>query len=211
MKKNKSRGGTCIKAIIFDLGNVLLHYNAYKAARQFAKECRVPLVKVWIHFFTSPVEKAYTRGEISSYDFYRHARDVLKVPVSYRVFRHYWNDIFWENEGMDELLQRLKKHYPLYLISNTNEMHFNHVKRRFKILRHFKKTFPSHEMGYRKPDREIYEKVLRRIKLLPQETVFIDDIPKFVRGARRVGMHAIRFRSKNQLIRELHRLKILTA
>lgn len=197
-----------IKTVIFDLGNVLLNFNAYKAAKRFAKECKVPLLKVWIHFFTSPTEKAYTRGEISSMEFYRHARQSLKMPVSYKIFSHYWNDIFWENPGMDALLAKLKKHYPLYLISNTNKLHFDHIKSNFKILRHFKKTFPSHEVGHRKPDREIYEKVLARIKLKPEETVFVDDVPKFVRGARKVGMHAIRFHNKKQLIQDLRKLHI---
>ncbi len=197
-----------IKAIIFDLGNVLLHYDAYKAARQFAKACRVSLLKVWLHFFTSSIEKDYTTGRISSYDFYLHAKKVLKTPVSYKVFRHYWNDIFTENKGMEDLLKQLKKHYPLYLISNTNEMHFRHIKRTYRILRHFKKTFPSHEMGHRKPDREIYKKVLERIGHRPEETVFIDDAPQFVEGARKAGMHAIRFKNKDQLIQSLRKFGV---
>ncbi|MBI3307726.1 MAG: HAD family phosphatase [Candidatus Omnitrophica bacterium] len=197
-----------IRAVIFDLGNVLLNYDAYKAAKRFAKQCKVPLLNVWIHFFTSPTEKAYTRGEISSYAFYRHAKQSLRFPVDYKTFKHYWNDIFWENEGMDEVLRKLKKHYPLYLISNTNQMHFDHVKEKFRILRHFKKTFPSHEMGARKPDPEIYLKVLKKARLLPQETVFIDDVEKFVEGARKVGMHAIRFRHREQLLRDLHKLSV---
>ena len=197
-----------IKAVLFDMGNVLLNYNAYKAAKQFAKECKVPLLKVWIHFFTSPVEKAYTRGEITSREFYRHSKEALNVPISYKTFSHYWNDIFWENEGMDDLLKKLKKHYPLYLISNTNDLHFRHVKKKFKLWKHFKRLFPSHQVGHRKPDREIYEKVLKRIKMKPQETVFIDDVPKFVRGAKRVGMRAIRFRNKKQLVRDLKKLGV---
>ena len=197
-----------IKAVIFDLGNVLVNYDAKKAARRFAKVCRVPLLKVWIHFFTSPTEKAYTRGEISSYEFYRHAKQALKFPIPYKTFRHYWNDIFWENGAMDPLLRRLKRHYPLYLISNTNRMHFDYVKKKFRVLGHFKRTFPSHEMGHRKPDREIYEKVLARIGLRPGETVFIDDVPKFVAGAKKAGMHAIRFRRKEQLIRDLVKLGV---
>lgn len=197
-----------IKAVIFDLGNVLLNYDACKAAERFSKTCKVPLIKVWIHFFTSPAEKAYTRGEISSYEFYRHAKQSLKFPVDYKTFRRYWNDIFWENDGMDEVLRRLKKHYPLYLISNTNQMHFDHVKKKFRILRHFKKTFPSHEMRARKPDSEIYLKVLGKIRLKPGETVFVDDVPKFVDGARKVGMHAVRFRNREQLIGDLRRLDI---
>ena len=197
-----------IRAVIFDLGNVLLNYDAKKAARKFAKACGVPLVKVWLHFFTSPTEKAYTRGEISSLEFYRHAKQALRIPIGYREFAHFWNDIFRENPGMDRLLARLKKHYPLFLISNTNKLHFEHIKKKFRILRHFKKTFPSHEMGHRKPEPEIYRKVLLRIRCRPQEAVFIDDTPKFVRGAKKVGMHAIRFRSRAQLVRDLGRLGI---
>ncbi len=199
MKKKKSP----IKAVLFDLGNVLLNYDAYKAANCFAKACKVPRIKVWIHFFTSPTEKAYTRGHISSREFYNHAKQVLKFPVNYPTFKQYWNDIFTENEGMDTLLAKLKRRYPLYLISNTNALHFNHIKEKFRILRHFKKTFPSHEVGHRKPEPEIYEKVLAKIRLKPEETVFIDDVPKFVKGARAVGMHAIRFRNKKQLIGDL--------
>lgn len=204
MKKERP----AIKSVIFDLGNVLLNYDAVRAANCFAKACQVPRIKVWIHFFTSPTEKAYTRGHISSYEFYRHAKQVLKFPVNYKTFCHYWNDIFWENKGMDALLAKLKKRYPLYLISNTNAMHFNYIKKKFTILRHFKRTFPSHEVGHRKPEPEIYEKVLGKIRLRPEDTVFIDDVPKFVKGARDAGMHAIRFRNKKQLIKDLGKLGV---
>lgn len=197
-----------IKSVIFDLGNVLLNYDAEKAAKQFAAACGVPVKKLWGHFFTSSVEKAYTRGEISCREFYAHARKVFKIPVTYAAFRNYWNDIFWENEGMQPLLAKLKKHYPLYLISNTNRMHFEHIKKKFKVLKHFKKTFPSHEVGARKPEREIYKRVLSKIRLKPEETVFIDDMPDFVAGARKAGMYAIQFKGKEKLIRDLKKMGI---
>ncbi len=200
--------GLRIKAILFDLGNVLLNYDAKKSARRFSKASKVPMTKIWEHFFTSPTEKAYTRGQITCEAFYRHAKGSLKVPVDFKTFKRYWNEIFTENKGMDSLLGRLKKKYPLYLISNTNKLHFDHIKKSFKILRHFNKTFPSHEMGYRKPEPEIYRKVLKTIKMKPQETVFVDDAPKFVEGARAVGMHAIQFRSKPQLLRELKKMGV---
>lgn len=197
-----------IKTVIFDLGNVLLNFDAKRSALRFARECHVPWTHAWKHFFISKVEKSYTRGEITCRQFYAHAKKALKMPVDFNTFKHYWNDIFWENEGMDDLLADLRKRYPLYLISNTNKMHFDHIKENFKILRHFKKTFPSHEVGARKPDREIYEKVLRRIRLRPEQTVFVDDKKEFVDGARKVGMNAIVFRNKSQLIRDLRKLGI---
>ena len=197
-----------IKAIIFDLGNVLLNFDARKSAKCFARACKVPFNKVWEHFFISPTEKAYTRGEISSREFYRHAVQSLKVPVNYKDFCRYWNDIFWENEGMDDVLKKLKKNYPLYLISNTNKLHFDHIKANYKILRHFKKTFPSHLVGHRKPEPQIYQKVLKSIRLKPAQTVFVDDIEKFVVGAKAVGMHAVQFKSPKQLQRDLGKMGI---
>lgn len=204
MKKEKPE----IHSVIFDLGNVLLNFDAKKSAIRFAKECGVSITKAWEHFFTSKTEKAYTRGEISCREFYEHSLEVLKTPVDFKTFKHYWNDIFWENEGMDALLADLKKHYPLYLISNTNKMHFDYIKKNFKILRHFKKTFPSHEVGARKPDALIYQRVLKAVKLKPENTVFVDDKIEFIKGARAVGMYGIRFRSPEQLVRDLKKLGV---
>ncbi len=197
-----------IQAVIFDLGNVLINYDVHKAARRFSKAGAVSQFSIWSHFFLSHFERAYTRGEISSKEFYQEACRVFKKPIPYRLFKHYWNDIFWENPGMDRLLKKIKRHYPLYLISNTNAMHFNHLKKHFKILRHFKRKFPSHEVKARKPELRIYKRVLKKIKLQPEETVFIDDMKSFVRAAKRAGMHAIRFKTLRQLIRDLRRLGV---
>ncbi len=206
MKKTEAKPE--IKAVIFDLGNVLLNFNARKSAKRFAKACKVSFNEVWEHFFISPTEKAYTRGEITCKEFYEHSVQALKIPVSFEVFSHYWNDIFWENKGMEAVLKKLKKNYPLYLISNTNKLHFDHIKKNFKILRHFKKTFPSHEVGHRKPEPQIYKKVLKAVKLKPQHTVFVDDVEKFVVGAKAVGMHAVQFKTPARLIRDLRKLDV---
>ncbi len=197
-----------IKAVIFDMGNVLINFNARKSAKAFAKACKVSFDKVWEHFFISQTEKAYTRGEITSREFYNHSLQALEVPVTYKEFSRYWNDIFWENEGMEEVLKKLKKNYPLFLISNTNKLHFDHIKKNFKIVRHFKRLFPSHEVGHRKPCPNIYKSVLKSIRLKPENTVFVDDIEKFVVGARDCGMHAILFKNPRQLVRELKKMGV---
>ncbi len=194
-----------IKSVIFDLGNVLVNFDATKAAKRYSKACKVPIKKIWGHFFTDPTEKSYTRGEISCREFYEHAANSLHAPIDFETFKTYWNEIFWENKGMDELLGKLKKKYPLYLISNTNKMHFDYLKANYKVLRHFKKTFPSHEVGHRKPEPQIYKKVLKKIKLKPEETVFVDDVQKFVDGALAVGMNAIQFKNRSQLVQDLKR------
>ncbi len=197
-----------IKAVIFDLGNVLVNYDVKKAARRFSEAGGISQLRIWAHFFLSKFEQAYTRGEISTREFYREACRIFKKPVSYKTFKHYWNDIFWENPGMEKLLVRIKKHYPLYLISNTNALHYTHIKKEFKLLRHFARKFPSHEVGARKPDLKIYRRVLKKIGLRPEETVFIDDMKSFIEGARKAGMHAIRFKGRPRLVKDLRNLGI---
>ncbi|MCM8775282.1 MAG: HAD family phosphatase [Candidatus Omnitrophica bacterium] len=211
MKNREPRHKIKIKAIIFDLGNVLLNYDIHRAIRRLCADRKVSIWKIWIHFLTSPTVDDYVCGRISCREFYLRAKRALRLTIDFQSFRKHWNDIFWENSeagGIEELLVRLKRHYPLYLISNTNKMHFDYIRRKYKILRHFRKTFPSHEMGCQKPSLEIYQKVLKRIKLRPAETVFIDDVAKFVRAAHQVGMHAVRYRHKNQLIKALRELGV---
>ncbi len=198
-----------IKAIIFDLGNVFINYDLAKAASEFSKECHVSILKVWFHFLTSSAEKEYARGEISSRAFYERARRAIGFQLGYRKFCLLWNSIFWENAGMEALLVELKKKYPLYLITNTNSLHYEHVKKKYKLLRHFRKRFASHEMGCRKPEPLIYRKVLAAIQLRPEETIFIDDNPLFVQGAKKVGMQALWFKKRKTLIRDLKRVGVL--
>ena len=197
-----------IKAVIFDLGNVLVNYDIEKAAKRFSAASGLSTREIWRRFFLSRFEQAYTRGELSTREFHRTACKTLGVSMPLATFRHYWNDIFWENPGMDKLLARIKKHYPLYLISNTNALHFTHLKKHFKLLRHFDRKFPSHEVGARKPCLNIYRRVLRKIGLRPEETVFIDDMKSFIKGARKAGMHAIHFKGRPALLKALRELDI---
>ena len=198
-----------MKAIIFDLGNVLIYFDAKRSAQRFAREAKVPVQKVWAHFFTSKTEKAYTRGEITTAEFYRHAKEAFHSKIKFGSFCDLWNNIFWENRGMHNLLKKLSRRYKLYLISNTNSLHFNYVRRCFPhLLQHFDKTFPSHLVGFRKPDPRIFRKVLKTVKIRPEEAVFIDDVPDFVEAARKIGIHGIQFRSNLQLKKDLKRLGI---
>ena len=197
-----------IKAVIFDLGNVLVNYDVEKAAKRFSAASGLTPKEIWKRFFLSKFEQAYTRGELSTREFHRIACKTLGAHIPLAVFSHYWNDIFWENPGMDKLLARIKKHYPLYLISNTNALHFNHIKKNFSLLRHFDRKFPSHEVGARKPDLKIYRRVLKKVGLRPEETVFIDDMKSFIVGARKTGMYTIPFKGRPALLQSLRKLGI---
>ena len=211
--KKKTQAKSEIKSVIFDLGNVLALHDARIAARRYAKITGMTFKEVWDAILTSKTEKAYTRGEITSYQFYRYAKGLAKksdVKMSYTEFRDIWNEIFVENKGMEAVLKSLEKNYPLYLISNTNAMHWNYLLPKYDhLLKHFRRRFASHRVGHRKPNPEIYLKVLKLIgKFKPEETVFIDDHPGFIEGARSVGMNGILFKKPARLVRDLKKLGV---
>ena len=197
-----------IKAIMFDLGNVLVFFDAKRSSHAFSQALGMPEDEVWKAFFISDLERTYTRGEISSEEFYRKVNERFPSKLDFATFSHLWNDIFTENHEMEGLLRKLKKHYPLYLISNTNDLHFEYVRGKFSMLRHFTRYFPSHQIGHRKPDQAMFEHVLSEIKLRPEEAVFIDDIPEFVASAQNLGIQGIQFKSRLQLEDELRKLGV---
>ena len=197
-----------IRALLFDMGNVLIFFDAKRSSRAFAEAVGVPEDKIWQTFFVSDLERAYTKGEISSEEFYQRVIEHFPARIDFSTFAKLWNDIFTENQEMRDLLGKLKKHYPLYLISNTNDLHFEYVRARFRILHHFTKCFPSHTVGHRKPDQAMFEHVLEEIRLKPEQTVFIDDIAEYVESARQLGIHGIQFKSRGELESDLHRMGI---
>lgn len=197
-----------IRAIMFDLGNVLLFFNAKISSKAFSKATGLPEEQLWQLFFVSELERCYTRGEITSKTFYNQVCGHFPKKISYKTFGRLWNDIFTENLEMDGLLRKLKKHYPLYLISNTNDLHFEYIRKKFKLMKHFTDFFPSHKVGHRKPDPVMFRHVLKKIKLKPEETVFIDDIEEFVKSAESLGIQGIQFKTCSKLKRELKKLGI---
>lgn len=197
-----------IKAILFDMGNVLLFFNARISSKAFAEATGLSEEEIWELFFISELEKSYTRGEISSKVFYERVCPYFPKKINYETFTRLWNDIFTENLEMDELLEGLKKHYPLYMISNTNDLHFEYIKKNFNITKHFTGFFPSHEVGHRKPNPAMFQHVLKEIKLKPDEAVFIDDILEFVESARKLGINAVQFTSRKKLEQDLRNLGI---
>lgn len=77
------------------------------------------------------------------------------------------------------------------------------------MTRHFGLVFLSYVIGLQKPDREIYEHVVKETGLLPGEIVFIDDRPENIEASREVGIVSIRFENPTQLKTELRKLRLL--
>jgi len=198
-----------ITAITFDLGNVLVRVDHLRFCRRLAALAALSPQEVYAQVFESGLEPGYDTGHLTSREFYQRVTAHFGVALPYSRFCDLWCDLFDPMEGMAELVQHLASSFPLFLLSNTNALHFDYLKERFGlILQPFRAFVLSYQVGSRKPEPAIYQSLIRQAGGPPREILFLDDKASFVEGALRQGLTAWQFRSLQELRQDLvrHRL-----
>lgn len=195
-----------LAAIAFDLGNVLVAADHFRFCRPFAALANLTPDEVYAAVFGSDLEPGYDTGRVSSEEFYRRVMDRFHLALPYPRFCELWNGIFAPLEDMEQTVARLAPLYPLYLLSNTNPLHFQYIKKHYPLLRHFRRFILSYEVGSRKPEAGIYQALIREMGAPPERCLYLDDLLPFVETARSHGLAAWHFVSprdfKEQLSRE---------
>jgi len=187
---------TNIKNIIFDLGGVLLDIDTSKTNMAF-EQLGINNFKnnYALHKMDSVFENLET-GKISEAAFYDSMRTLGKTPLSDQQIRDAWNALLldFRTESL-AFLEQLSARHNLYLLSNTNSIHFTAFSQRFtagaekkNFNDYFTKAYYSHVIGLRKPDEEIYSFVLEDAGIKAGETLFIDDLAINIEGAKSVGI-----------------------
>jgi putative hydrolase of the HAD superfamily len=197
-----------IEAIIFDLGNVLLFFDWEIAANRLCARTKRSRQELDHYIMTTPFVDQLSRGELTKQRFFEIVASDLGFDGSYQEFAVLWSDIFSPNEPMIALARQLKGRVTRVILSNTNAIHMDYVFGKFPIVREVEGLVLSHEVGLLKPDPRIYELALQRFGLRAGRTVFIDDIPTNVEGARAAGLHGIHYQNPDQVRLELTKLGI---
>lgn len=197
------------RALLFDLGNVLIDYRPEIFASRLSQREQIPKERILAYFIDAYSDSAYIEGKISSDEFFNLVRRELNLQCSKDEFRDFWCDIFFAKQEMEDFIQRLHGRYPLWILSNTNEWHFEFLKRRYPVLDLFTDHFLSHELKCQKPQPEIFEHVIRKTGFKPQEIFFTDDLEVNVLAARRAGFEARLFTSESQLKKDFEELGVL--
>jgi glucose-1-phosphatase len=177
-----------LRAFIFDIGNVLLRFDFNLALQTLARDCD-PAAEA-IMDMIEPVKVAYEDGRMTRADFQAQVRAILRYTGTDADFIAAWEDIFTENQPMVELVERLHGRYPLYLLSNTSDIHIDFVFRRYPVFHRFTDAVYSYKVRASKPDRAIYEIAIRQFGVTPGATLFIDDLLPNVESARSAGLHS---------------------
>jgi len=198
-----------VDVLVFDLGNVIVRVShaamaAALAARSSDPRFQDPERVLALAFDDRDgLTVEFDTGRLTADVFCRSVSDRLSLSLSFEEFAACWNAGFEERVDVTALIRRLHGRYRLMLLSNTNELHYRHLQSRVPVLSLMERTFLSFELGMRKPDRAIYERVIRDAGVDPARIVYIDDIEAYTRAAAGLGIQAVTFESAAQLERAL--------
>jgi glucose-1-phosphatase len=204
------------KAILFDIGHVIVRLNLKRAFAPFASSVSTSNdfgatpepspEQIWMAIQADPRWRDWQEGRMTPQEWHEHITSRLRVAVGFGEFCAAWNGALDPQTILpNDLFARLATHCRLGLLSNTDPIHAAYLEGNFSFVRHFPVRVYSNEVGARKPSRVIYQVALAALGATPAETLYIDDIAEYAETARQLGLDAIRFENPQQLIGELSR------
>jgi len=198
-----------IKAVISDMGNVILPFDISLFLRKIAEYSSLKkdeVIKIPILHYG--LIESFCKGEISPKKYYDSMKEIFKADIKFKEFRKIYCDIFSLDNSVLKTLNELKDKTKLLLLSNTDTLHFNFIKKRYPEILIFDDYILSYETGWVKPEDEIFRVALEKSEENPENIVFIDDREENIQAAEKTGMKTIHFDSKMDLKVELEKLGI---
>ena len=182
-----------IKALIFDLGNVLLFFDRQKSISQLAHLCEKSVESVIGFLQKDDIALRYERGEFDTDSVLRRLSDFSQKEIPKDQFIRAVSDIFTPNTPMIELIEQMKDQFRLVLLSDTNSAHFTWASAHYPFLKYFHEKVLSYQVGFMKPSPQIYRYAVEKARFPIDQCFYVDDLIGNVEGARRVGLDAIQY------------------
>lgn len=198
-----------LRAIIFDIGRVLIRVDIASAMSGLADGVSLSPEEVWSALQKDPRWKDWQEGRMSPQDWHLHVSRRLGSKLSFDQFVEVWNRALDPTPIVeDAFLAKLAKKYRLALLSNTDSLHVAHMEKTYGFFELFPARIYSCRVGASKPNPIIYKEALQACKVRAHEAVYVDDIPAYAQAATQLGMHGIAFQSPEQLHSDLRALKV---
>ncbi len=180
------------KAVVFDLGKVLLDFDYAIAARNLAPRISVQLPEVQQLINQSPLLHQYETGLLSTDEFFDRVRKLAGFRGDLAEFAGLFADIFSEIPAMVATHARLRHAgVPTYLFSNTNDLTIRHIRRHFPFFSQFDGHVLSYEHRAMKPDPRLYEVLEGVARLRGPDLFYLDDRPENVAAGLARGWQAL--------------------
>ena len=188
-----------IRSIIFDFGGVLLDLDYSLSFKAVSDLLDISIQRYNMPENLNDVFEQYEMGKISKEALIKTSESICGKNIKEVDFINAWNAMLLGIPSHRvEFLKQLRKEYPIYLLSNTNQIHiewvYRYLKKNLKNIdfeAQFNKVFYSHQIHMRKPNADIFKYVLSDLDILPEETLFIDDSPEHIHTAKSLGIQAV--------------------
>jgi len=191
----------------FDLGNVLLLFDHWRAARQMAEVAGVPVEQVWdLVFAGGGLNEKLDAGSLTTAEFYDQFCRELSCRPDVQALAYAASDIFELNASMSAVLGRLvAARKRLGLLSNTSDVHWQFFSddRYWFVPSAFETIVMSYRVKLMKPDPRIFLHAAQQAGVRPEEILYVDDMPQHVAGARSVGIDAVQYTTTPAFVEEL--------
>lgn len=184
-----------IDTFLFDLGNVLYIFDLDIALEYLKKQgCSLNIMN---QLRLKNILTNYELGKISSQEFYESVKGIIKLNADFETFRQVFCDIFHENADTVPLARRLAATHPVFILSNTNQMHAEFLTERHPLMSEVRGRIYSFEEGVMKPEKRIFQIAIQRFSLNPGTTLYIDDIRENTDAAATLGFNVLHYPVKN--------------
>ena len=193
-----------IKAVIWDVGGVLLRAEDETIKKALAERYQLTLRELYgLVFYGESAQKA-TLGQISERQHW--ANIGSKFHLDQQSLAAFERD-FWAGDALDteliSFIRALKKDYKTGLLSNAWDGARKALSDIYHCMDAFDYSVFSAEVGLAKPDPAIYMKLIDMMGVLPEESIFVDDLLENISAANRLGIHGVQFLNTVQAKQEV--------
>lgn len=193
-----------VKNVVFDVGRVLIDFNYvdfFTLLNLHGAE-----ISTEADFVTRVGLLEYEKGKLTSAHFLGRLQSLLRCPLPEEELEAAWIGLFSPVPAMLELATELKSVCGVFLLSNTSELHWQHLQSAYALNECCHDLLASYEIGALKPEPGIYRAVEKRFDLVPATTLFIDDRQENVAGAQACGWQGHWHRDRKETIAKLKQL-----
>lgn len=193
-----------LRAIIFDIGRVLIRVNVARATSALADGLSLSPEEVWSAVEKDPRWPDWQEGRLSPRDWHLHLSKRLGSRLTFEQFVEVWNCALDPTPIHENaFLEKLSKRYRLAVVSNTDPLHQAHIERSYDFLRFFPVRIYSCKVRACKPSPLIYKEALLACKVRAEEAIYVDDVAAYAQAAERLGIRSVVFQSPEQLQADL--------
>ena len=201
-----------VKAVVFDLGKVLVDFDYGIAARRIAARSDMTPQELALFIMRSTLMVDYETGLLTSRQFYEKIRAHIGFAGEFEEFGDFFGDIFVPIEPMVRLHAELRQQGLLtYIFSNTNELAIRHVRRNFPFFANFDGYVLSYEHQAMKPDAKLYGVVENKSGQRGSGILYLDDRPENVDAGAARGWQVILHESAQKTVPALKKFGLLNS